>query len=216
MKFNKNQLLIIIFLVLNFISPWFWVVIKNPADFMIRTDQLYEINNEERLYQINTLRGQSSQAGLGLIGKLTINKFTWFFKEIFTRTVESFDPYFLFFKGDLNIKRSTWVFGPVYWFLLPMVVGGFLLLSSRQKIIFSGLTLFCTISGAFIEPHYFAPSKIPLFIIYNILASNGLWLFLKGKLSKNIKVTYLILFIFEISRFMHDFYFHYPNRILSQ
>jgi len=208
--------MVIIFILLNLISPWFWVLVKNPMDFVISKNQLYQISNERRLYEVNTFRGEATQHGFGLLGKLTVNKFTWVFKEILARAEESFDSYFLFFKGDLNVKRSTWVFGPVLWVLLPMALAGFLTLTKSRKRMVICSVIFFAFLGSFFEQHYFSPPKIPLFILFNWLATYGMMAFFSGKTKKSFKLLYLILVIFEVSRFIHDFYFHYPNRIASQ
>lgn len=218
MKLNKNIIIFLLFILVNFLSPWFWVLAKNPADFKINTNKLYQLKNEARIYEINTFRGEAKAAGLGILARLSVNKFTWFFKEISGRALESFDPYFLFFKGDLNIKRSSWVFGPVFWFLLPSVFLGFISLSEKQKRKSIVLLLLTAFFGAFFEDHYYSSSRIPIFLIFNWLAARGLINFFSKKNTGDLrffKILYLLITIFEFFRFVHDFYFHYPSRLLG-
>lgn len=206
----------ILFIFLNLISPWFWVLIKNPTNFKITKNQLYQLSSERRIYEVNTFRGETAASGLGLLGKLAINKYTWLFKEILARAEESFDPYFLFFKGDLDVHRSTWVFGPVFWIFSPLVLIGLLNLSKRRQKKVVGLIFIFALLSSFFEQHYYSPPRIPLFIIFNWLAAYGVTVFFGSKTKKNFRLFYLILITFEISRFIHDFYFHYPVRIAGQ
>ena len=212
---NPKKLILTVFLLINLLSPWFWVLAKNPADFKITANKFYQTINENRLYEINTLRGEATGAGLGLLGKLTVNKYSWLFKEILARAEESLDPYFLFFKGDLNIKRSVWVFGPVFWIILPSVCFGFSKLSQKQERVALALMLLFAFLGAPFEEHYFTPAKIPFFLIFNWLAAVGLVNFLALKKFWLLKLSYLFLILFELMRFIHDFYFHYPTRLLT-
>lgn len=211
---KKSLTISLIFILINLLSPWFWVLVKNFSSFKISKTDWYQLKNESRIYQINTLRGEAQTQGFGFLGKLAVNKYTWNFREILGRAEESFDPYFLFFKGDLEVKRSNWVFGPVYWFLAPFSLSGLLLLTRQKRIQVLILGLFLAFLWGLFEQHYFSFPRMPLFLLFNWFSALGLKHFFSKKGYWGLKLGWLFLAFFEVSRFIHDFFLHYPNRMI--
>jgi hypothetical protein len=170
-----------------------WLVIKNPHAFSVDKDSLYDFGDQVRLSNINTLRGQLP------ISRFFVNKFTWNAKEIFSRVAETYDLHYLVLEGDIDKHRSTGKAGPILFTMLPIIIIG---LTKRWLWILGGLSI---IAGL-VQPHFFTPSRIPLFLVFNLLAA-------KTIASGKVHNWYWGLVILELVRFIHDFFLHYPTRL---
>lgn len=204
---------VLIFLVLLVLSPWFWMVIRNfriPGFF----DERF-IAPSNVLEEVNTLQNQGSAAGFGIAGKLLVNKPTFLFKNTLQRYLESFDPAFLFFKGDLNIRKTTGSEGALFVVLLPLILYEvYQLVKEKKELkkrIFFTLLFLAPLPSAVVYVHYDTISKIPLLLVLTFLAAGGLARLLSTK--RVVALFLIFLLFFEFVRFSHDFSNHYPNKL---
>jgi hypothetical protein len=206
-----------LYIILVLLSPWIWVMARNMYLFKLPTLSLVSIKEPAFIDEINTLRGESQEVGLGLIGRLEVNKITFYTKSIFERYLESYDPHYLFFVGDFSLLRSTRNSGPLYVSLLPLIIAGlYYSLKERTKIsnIFLCLLLLAPLPSSFLSAHYDTLTRIPFFIILTFFASFGFW---KIYPKKKIWIGLLaVLLFFEITRFYHFFYVHYTRSIFME
>ncbi len=207
---------LLLFLIFTLISPWFWVFSRNYKLLSPPYEQLVCIEDPVFIEQINVLRGESNRAGLSFGGRLLVNKLTFCAKSAFDRYLESFDPHFLFFVGDLSLEKSTRSTGPLYLSFLPMIIFGFFCLLKnkggfRKRVII--FLLLAPIPASIVLAHYESITRIPLFLLLTFLASFGFWEIFSRK--RVIAILLIFLFIFETSRFFHDFYFHYPRKLFE-
>lgn len=194
-------------------SPWLWVVVRNRPRLPFSQTGLFQIRTPARLDEINTFQGEINKTGLGVWGKMTVNKFTWMGKEILARALESFDTHYLFFEGDLDLSKSTRSAGPMFLLLLPLVIWSFWDLSLKKRAGVLMLLVFLSFSGALADQHYETFIRLPLIIAISALSANGLVKLLFCQRQWKWKALYFLLLLFEFSRFIHDFYLHYPGRL---
>lgn len=194
------------------ISPWLWVLIRNSNVGMYKNIRILNFKNEAVIDQINISRGEIQKTKVpNFIGRLFVNKVTFYGIEVTKRYFETFDTQYLFFTGDLDMNKSTKSSGPFYLSFLPiLLVGIFVTVSNKEKlkIIFLSLT---PLLGAFIENHYESITRIPVFILLSYFSSIGILFLYKKK--KLLALIIIFFIIFEFSRFIHDFYLHYPGRL---
>jgi hypothetical protein len=209
---TNNTFILGLFIVLVFISPWFWIMTRNLVVSTPQKFKLLTINNELLKDRTNTLRGELLKENVpNTISKLVVNKFTIYSFEISHRYFETFDPQYLFFVGDLDLTNSTRSSGPLYLAFLPLtLVGIFTSLKLRRKAVLF-LLLLTPVPASFIITHYETISRIPVFLVLTFFAAIGQVIFFK----KRIVITFLLvaLLIFEFFRFTHDFHYHYPRRL---
>ena len=197
--------ILLTFLVITLLSPWLWLIIKGPRMLLLDPASLYKISQPSRISEINTLRGEASSAGVGLLGRLVVNKATWAAKDALSRILSTFDPHYLLLEGDVDITRSTGKTGPVFLTLAPLVMWSFWHRGRKQRTGLAVLILAAATAAAMFEPYYFLPARLGFFLIYNWLAAEGV---VRAKWS----TIYLAVVGFEVARFAHDFRLHYPYR----
>lgn len=198
--------MMVIFAIITIFSPWVWLVAKNPKMLVLDPTNLYRASQPARISEINKLRGEASDAGVGLLGRIVVNKITWNAREAIARILMYFDPHYLFLEGDINITRSTGKTGPVFLTLVPLALWGFLHKTHKQKLLFMALILGMAAGAIVFEPIYFMPAGLGVFVIFN-------WLAAEGVVRARWSTIYLVVVGFEVARFAHDFWLHYPYRI---
>jgi hypothetical protein len=213
-QINKNNLVAgIIFIFIILISPWLWVLVKNSNPSLYKTVRIINFKNEVSKDQINILRGEMLKSKVpNVIGRVIVNKFSYYFMQVTKRYLETFDPQYLFFNGDLNINKSTKSNGVIYLSFLPLIFTGiYISLINKDKLkIF--LLLISPLLAAFVDPHYESISRIPVFIMLSYFSAIGFLYLFKKKKWLALLITFLIFF--EFSRFVHDFLIHYPGRLI--
>lgn len=212
-QISKNSIVVgIIFIFFILISPWFLVLSKNSNTSLYKTVRIINFKNEVNKDQINILRGEMLKSKVpNIVGRIVINKFSFYFSEVSKRYLETFDPQYIFFNGDLNINKSTKSSGVLYLSFLPLILTGiYISLLNKDKLkIF--LLMISPLLGSFVEPHYENISRIPVFLMLSYFSVIGLLYILKKKKWLAYLIVFLILF--EFSRFIHDFLIHYPGRM---
>jgi len=207
---NKKIIFGIIFLLIIVTSPWLWILIRNASSDLFKSVKPISFNSEAIKDEMNTYRGKMVYGGIpNFASRVIVNKVSFYSLEIVTRYLETFDPQYLFFTGDISITKSTRTEGPLYLSLLPLIVVGiYTCLIKRDKLI---LFLFLTspIPASFVQMHYETLSRIPIFIMLSYFAAIGLIELFKRK--KWLAVLIIFIFVFELSRFTHDFFIHYPQ-----
>jgi len=202
--------IITIFFIL--ISPWLWILIKNSSLDLYRNIKTINLNNEVIKDHINISRGEILKTKVpNVVGRFIVNKFSFYGLELTKRYLETFDPQYLFFNGDLDINKSTHSNGPIYLSFLPLILIGIYVSLVNKENLKVYLLMFFPLLPAFIENHYETLTRIPIFIILSYFSSVGLIYLYKKK--KWIALLIMFLIIFEFSRFVHDFFIHYPGRM---
>ncbi len=205
----KRQLPVFLFLVV--MSPWFLIYLLGFREIFAIKNKPFKVNNQVLLSEINTLQGEGSRAGFGWAGRLVVNKASWPWREAFGRYLESFDAHYLFVEGDLDVKRSTRTSGPILFSLLPFIIAGFYHYCRRGKPLVPALVLFLPLLGAFFDQHYETTSRLPFILGLTWIASLGLIHFFEMKGKRPLKILFLIFFVFEYLRFIHNFTLHYSH-----
>lgn len=206
---NKKTLLIFIALLLA--SPWFWVFARNlPEIVSLDRDDFYQANSSALISEINTYQSQARAAGAGILGKLVVNKGTWFFKDMVTRFLESYDFHYLFMEGDLSLLKSTRSSGPIFLSLLPIIALGLCWLIKKRRLILMTLILLSPAIGGTFRQHYETLSRLPFIFGLTWLAALGITRFSEARGYKFLKTVFVILLIFEYFRFVHYYFLHYP------
>jgi len=204
-----------VFISLVFISPWFLILVGNSRLTFPFQERLVSIQNDIFLDKVNNLRGETISAGLGLSGKLLVNKYFYFGKEVINRYLESYDPHFLFFSGEANLSKSTLTTGPLYLTFLPLIVYAIFKIATNIKRKETKLLLFwllvSAIPAAFVYAHYETIARIPFFLVLTFITAYGLVKLFSSK--KALAILLTIFIIFETLRFYHDFKVHYPRRL---
>ena len=204
----------IVFCLLVIFSPWFSLITKNRS-LLNSADERF-ISQRFLVDEINTLQGQSKKAGTRW-GKIIVNKFTIYTMEVVKRYLESFDPQFLFFEGDIDIRKSTRSVGALYLTFLPLIVTGILKMIQEKdnvkKRILSAILFIAPIPSSFIFSHYETISKIPLLLILTFFAAYGFTTILSKR--KTLALVLVIFLMFEFARFLHDIKLHYPVRFIE-
>jgi len=209
----KGELkVLLVSLLFILISPWLWVLIKNSSISMYKNIRMLDFKNEAVIDQINISRGEIQKTKVpNYVGRLFVNKVTFYGIEVIKRYLETFDTQYLFFTGDLDMNKSTRSSGPLYLSFLPiLLIGIYVTFFNKEKIKIILLSL-TPLLGAFIENHYESVTRIPVFILLSYFSSVGLLFLYKKK--KLLALLIIFFIIFEFSRFIHDFYLHYPGRL---
>lgn len=212
-QINKNNLVVgIIFIFFILISPWLWVLIRNSSPSLYKTVRIINFKNEVNKDQINILRGEVLKSKVpNFIGRIVINKFSFYSMEVTKRYLETFDSQYLFFNGDLDLNKSTKSNGPIYLSFLPLIlIGIYISIINKDKLKIL-LLLMSPVLGAFVEPHYESISRIPVFIMLSYFSVIGFLYILKKK--KWLAFLIIFFILFEFTRFIHDFLIHYPGRL---
>lgn len=209
---RSNNWFLILFLL---ISPWFWIIVRNRNTIFPFSFKFLSIDNQLLIEETNNLRGELLNADVpGNLSKFVVNKFTTYTFELTRRYLETFDPQYLFFIGDLDLTKSTHSTGPLYLSFLPLIIVGLFDLIQKKKRLLIFILLLTPVPASFIQNHYETLSRIPVFLLLTYVAVIGL-----VKLRKTRKILTLllvVLLIFEFFRFSHDFVFHYPRRLANQ
>src|SRR4030042_841892 len=203
-----------LFFILLLTSPFVWVIGRNYSGLYPLREKFIYPNYQVFVDDVNTLRGELSEEGIpNTVARLLVNKYTNFSYEVLKRYLKSYNPTFLFFSGDVDILKSTKSSGPIYLTLLiPFVYGINLALKNRNKLILY-LLLTSPLPASLLVKETETLFRIPFFLIFIYLSSLGFIYLVKVK--KYMYAVYLmvLLFAFELARFIHDFCFHYPGRM---
>ena len=120
--------------------------------------------------------------------------------------MESFDASFLFFTGDLDPLKSTRDTGPLLLTLVPLIGLGVSTQIKLKSYLPLVLLLASPLPAMFVFSHYESISRIFVFLALTYLAAIGLsWLLPK----RNLLTLWAIVFLFEFTRFLHIFVYHY-------
>lgn len=214
--FIREKRLLLIITVLIALSPWFWVFARNYSLILPFKEKYYYLD-QSQIDEIDMLRGEAIASNLGIPGRLLINKYSYFAKEIFIRYLKTSDPHYLFFEGDVDLKRSTHAFGPLYLSFLPLLIYGLMnssKSSKKTKLLLLLFLIIAPIPAIFIYKYNETLVSIPSFIILTIFTGIGLNTLLKKK--RFLALIFIFIILFEFAKFQHDFFVHYPDRIAKQ
>jgi 4-amino-4-deoxy-L-arabinose transferase-like glycosyltransferase len=149
------------------------------------------------------------------IEKIVFNQRFSFLKAFIEKYLSLFDPFFLFLKGDLNLRHSTLITGLMYWFEIPLfLIGFYFLLKKKWKDLFVLLLLIGPLPSALTvkSPHALRGSA--LIIVLPVLTGLGIIEIKKRLKSKNRKtlfaLTLLVFYIFFLFQFNYFYHKYYP------
>src|SRR4030042_2967301 len=203
-----------LFFILLLTSPFVWVIGRNYSGLYPLREKFIYPNYQVFVDDVNTLRGELSQEGIpNTLARLLVNKYTNFSYEVFKRYLKTFDPTFLFFSGDVDVLKSPKSSGPLYLTLLiPFIYGINMALKNKNKLIMV-LLLLSPLPASLLVKETETLFRIPFFLIFIYLSSLGFICLAKVNKYRYSVYLLVILFVFELARFIHDFCFHYPGRM---
>lgn len=215
---SKNSSFAIIFLILLFSCPWFLILFQNHSLLTLNKKDIIFSHNQVFVDKTNVLRGQALVSGHPLMGKLFVNKFTIYGKEMTERYLESFDPNFLFFTGGLDKITSTGNSGQIPLSFLPLILYALFVIVFSKKNKYNKIIVFLfvvsPIFSTLFYKHYEWIPKLLFFLITTLFATHGLIKFPK---SKRIFLLIILLFwIYETTNFYHKFKNHYTENLAIQ
>lgn len=162
--------------------------------------------------------GQKTDLKTTFISKLFYNKLTQW-AEIFTKNYfSSFSTNFLFTTGDENLRQGTGTTGNLFiidFFLIIIGISVVFKKSSNQKFyLFFLINLLLTPISFALTRDSSSPHAtrlilmLPFLIFFSILGFKQIFKITK---SKTLVGLILVLYVVCFSRFLHQYYYHYPN-----
>ena len=214
--FSKDRLLKLKFLV-TFLVVLSSLVILFVNYFKLPGAKRSLVENELNLFNnlaisngINSLRGQDISAGNQYLGKLFHNKLFYLVK-LSENFVQQFTPRFYFAAGDKNPLHGLSNTGPLFLFLLPLVVFGLLSLAKKgyEKIKYLLILLaVLSLPSIFILPTPDQVKSVFAYPLFIILSSMGL-VKIKNKL---ILIVLIIFILANVSFVFYDGLYKEPVR----
>lgn len=197
---------IIVFVLLVLLSPWFVMYFLFPPPFEIKQNELYKIDNQLRINEINELRGECAEK-LGRVCTLLINKVTWNAREGISRIVESYDLQFLWLLGDLETSRSSRVGGALFGTYVLSAVFAFGFSQHKKWLVL--IALLVSLPTVFVENHYHTTPRIGVLVFVTWLAATGLTNLASRKKYAWIYAGMVVFFVIEFILFTHNFINHF-------
>ena len=206
--------ILIFYLILITSSPFVWVSARNFSKLTPFKEKFITPNYYVFIDDVNTKRGEMIAAGIPtIIARVLVNKYTNYSYEVFVRYSNTFNPTYLFFSGDVSLLESTRSSGPIYLsFLIPLVFGIDFCLKKGKKLTLI-LFVLSPITASFLVKDVETIYRIPFFLMFIYLATLGFFSMKELKKFKLLMTFLVLLYFFEVARFLHDFYFHYPFRL---
>ncbi|MDD2224589.1 MAG: glycosyltransferase family 39 protein [Candidatus Shapirobacteria bacterium] len=224
-KISLKNKLMVIFLVILICLPIISDTLKGRAGYRFNYINIFSdptvSKTVDNLRQEDSIMVYGQQIGIKttFISKIFYNKVTQWL-EMFTKNYFSaFSTDFLFLTGDENLRQGTQTTGnlfPIDFFLIITGISVFLL----KKIPNSKFYLFFLLN-LLLAPVPFALTRdslyphatrlilmLPFLIFFSIL---GLKQIFKITKSKFLIAFILFLYVICFGRFIHQYYFHYPN-----
>lgn len=215
---GRGATFVIIFLILLFSCPWFLILFQNYSLLSLNKKDIIFFHKQTFVDETNVLRGQAIVSGHPLMGKLFVNKFTIYGKEMAERYLESFDPNFLFFTGGIDKITSTGNSGQLPLSFLPLILYALFVILFSKKNKYNKIILFLflvsPIFSVLLYKHYEWIPKLLFFLIATLFATYGLIKFPKSK--RAFLVVILLFWIYETANFYHKFKNHYTENLASQ
>lgn len=165
------------------------------------------------------LHGQQIGLTPSLLSKVFHNKIALWGHTFITNYFSSFSTDFLFLKGDGNLRQGIQSSGnllyPDFFLIILGISFVFYKKSSNRKIYLFFLInlLLAPISFALTRDSAFPHATrlilmLPFFIFFSTLGLKKLYQLSKSKV---LIVVILFIYLLSFSRFIHQYYYHYPN-----
>lgn len=135
------KLAIILVVILCF--PLFLVMFKNPVGLKnIYQNQIIIFSDPGLISAVNGFQGESREAGVGFLTKLTENRYVYLFKYAILKAVKHITPS-TFFTPQENLLKFSFSPPILLAFLVPFLYGAFLIIDSTflRKYLFFSLVL---------------------------------------------------------------------------
>ena len=143
------------------------------------------------------------------------NRRLFYSYEYLTHYFDSFNPRFLFTKGDVNPRLSVQEVGELYYVdLLFILAGIYFLFATKQKYRFLiiGWLLISPFGPATARETPHALRMIHILPTFQILAAFGLfYLYRVIRYKKLFIIFYFLLFTFNFLFYLHMYYVHWPR-----
>jgi hypothetical protein len=201
------------------ISFGMWLVFITP----IFKSPFYEASNQFRLSTANlsdtgpfAIRSNMYReyAGNGAISRIVHHRYLLQAREIGSHMAAHWDPGYLFFDGDSNLRHGTGRIGLMYAGLLPLLAVGFMTLLRRNPAKawwLMGLWLASIVPAAIPMEVPHSLRSLNVIIVLPVISALGLWWLVKKKLWWLGGLIGLLI-AFEAGLFIHDYLTHYPAR----
>ena len=132
--------------------------------------------------------------------------------ELLKNYLGYFDPRFLFFHGDINLRHHTGLGGQLFLFMAPLILVGLyrniksLKASAVSRLVFLGLVLSPLPAALTADPMH-GPRSMHMMIFYLLFALYGAEALLdRIKEKKLISILMLLLMTFECSLYIKDYF----------
>lgn len=207
-------------------------VILMPVGFSLITGEAKERFNTISIFQNSVLidklnlakKGQEFYNSDGVIQKTSPSIETIFhnrptvFAQVFIKNyLLSLSPVFLFADGDINFRHSIHEMGQEYYFVLILLLLGIfaILKEDKRKALFVlGWLILAPIPAGLTDEGGFHATRLFIMIpaISMISAIGAYWIWEKRRLLalKALIVIIAILFVFNVTFYLHRYYYHYP------
>lgn len=174
------------------------------------------INTDSHVLDQNINREMS---GNNIISRITYHRHSIFLKKLLSNMLSHFEPTYLFFWGDANLRHSTSQVGLMYIsMIIPFILGWFWLYKNKPRIgwfvLMSWLGALIPASVPTTVPHALRSlNALPLMLI--VLGSGMHALFNIKKSKIILPATIVLIMLLELGLFWHDYWHHYPKRSAS-
>jgi len=143
------------------------------------------------------------------------NRRLFFAREYLQNYFDAFNPQFLFTRGDGNPRLSIQDIGELYYFELPLLIGGiFYLLKNRQKysyFIFAWL-LISPLGPATARETPHALRMIHILPTFQLIAAYGLVNLMSiNRFNRLLSIVLTFCIFISVFYYLHQYYFHYPK-----
>lgn len=175
---------------------------------------------------VNTANERIEREGGSILAKIVNNRRVGFARSYMIHFLDTFEPWFLFVKGDGNPKFSVQDVGQLYLIEAPFLVIGILALFLTDPRI-AGLLLFWIIAAiipaatARETPH--ALRLLNSLPVWQIFVAYGIYFSMsKAKSQKSIVLVnascllLIVLYLLSFAYYLHSYYRHYPNEFSAE
>ncbi|MEK7166527.1 MAG: glycosyltransferase family 39 protein, partial [Patescibacteria group bacterium] len=237
--FNANRILTPIFILVLLVIYWKdsikikkWLVISVTVGLLLLVPSLsYLRSRESRLRfqevtiftSLNTITKANARImrdGDTWWSRIIHNRRVYYAKDFLSHYADHFKGEFLFISGDRNPRLSILDVGELYWFEIPLIIIGVILLlfqRSKTTALLIAWGLFAPIPAATARetPHMLRTASIlPIPQIICGIAAVWLWNFVKTKSTvtkRSIYILVTLIVLVNLLYYFHNYWVHYPR-----
>lgn len=210
---NLGILLICALVFIALLLPYFYSTISGKAGERFNTISIFTnqvLNDKVTLAQ---KFGGDTNSGFE---RIFHNKPLIWIQVFSLNYLRAFSPEFLFLQGDPNFRQSIHEMGQLYYFeLMLLLFGIFLLLKKDGKVkgLILGWLLLAPLPAALTADGGFHATRIFLMVVpLTVISAIALNMILsqKGRYFRIVLGILVLLFIFNVTFYLHRYFVHYP------